>query len=266
MGQNRVKALLWMQRAKVAHGERLARQIAMGSITRVLLFSTIFCALGAETLLAQRGHAIGATAPLPSSTAIGAGALSTHPSATSRSTLPSIGRPGFGAIYSGTRGSARNNNRNRREWRTLPREYFAAPFYYPFYDYGGDYSSAPAPGYDDSSSYGPDPATDAMLRNQAALGQQVQRLTAQMNDLMYGQQQQPGAMAPEPVGPPPVPLTIVLRDGKQLSVQNYAITGNTLWDFTRTGAARKIPLSNIDLAASAKATQANGGEFPQVEQ
>jgi hypothetical protein len=144
--------------------------------------------------------------------------------------------------------------------------YIAAPYYYPFYDYGGDYSGASTAPYYDDSGYAPDPATDALLRNQAVLGQQVQRLTAQINDLMYGQGPQPLApAAAEPPGPPAIPLTVILRDGKELTVQNYAITGNTLWDFTGTGATRKIPLSSIDLAASAKATQAKGGEFPQLD-
>jgi hypothetical protein len=102
-----------------------------------------------------------------------------------------------------------------------------------------------------------------MMMNQAALGQQVQRLTDQMNNLMYGQQpypQQSGASQQ----PAPIPLTLVLRTGEQLQVQNYAVTDNTFWDFAQRG-TRKIPLSNIDLAASAKATQANGGEFPQLD-
>jgi hypothetical protein len=140
----------------------------------------------------------------------------------------------------------------------------AAPYYYPFFDWGGDYSGAGAPGPYDDSGYGPDPAIDAMLRNQAALGQQVQRLTAQLNDMVYGQGYQQQAAAPQEQAPPPIPITLVLRSGEQLRVQNYAVTGNTFWDFTQTG-TRKIPLSNIDIAASTRATQANGAEFPQLD-
>jgi hypothetical protein len=143
----------------------------------------------------------------------------------------------------------------------------AAPYYYPAYDYGGDYTApSTAPYYDDSANM-PDPGTDAMLRNQAALGQQVQRLTAQMNDLMYGQgyPQPPGPAPAQQQAPPAIPLTLIFRDGKQMSVQNYAITGNMLWDFSGNGAARKIPLSSIDIPASTKATEAAGGEFPQLD-
>jgi hypothetical protein len=101
------------------------------------------------------------------------------------------------------------------------------------------------------------------MANQAALGQQVQRLTAQVNDMMYGQPYQQPAPPVQQSGPPPIPLTLILRDGQQLQVHNYAVTDNTFWDFTERG-TRKIPLSNIDLAASARATQASGGEFPQI--
>jgi hypothetical protein len=154
----------------------------------------------------------------------------------------------------------RTTTYNRRPYRSLPLSYIAAPYYYPFFDWGGDYSYPTGQPADD---YGPDP-TDALLANQAALGQQVQRLTAQLNDMMYGQPyQQQGAPAAQPSAPPPVPLTLVLRDGQQLQVQNYAVTDNTFWDFADRG-TRKIPLASIDIAASAKATQANGGEFPQI--
>jgi hypothetical protein len=240
----------------------------MHCISRALLLSICLGVLSASTLLAQRGGAVAGRALLPSSTALGAGALSAFPSSTSRSTAPAVGRPSYSAGYGVARpgyGATRNYSRanNRREYRPLSPAYVAAPYYYPFFDWGGDYSSQAAP-YDDSSGYGPDPATDAMLRNQAALGQQVQRLTAQLNDMMYGQgYQQQSPMAQEPPAPS-IPITLVLRSGEQLRVQNYAITNNTFWDFGQT-ATRKIPLSSIDLAASSKATQANGGEFPQLD-
>ncbi len=235
----------------------------MHRFRRALLFSAAIGVLCAGTLLGQRG---GGRAPLPSSTAIGAGALSRGPSSTSRSSGPSFGyghgygygtaRPGYGG------GSyARSNN-----YRSLPRSYVVAPFYYPYFDWSGgtDYSTAAAAPYDDpgyGGGYGSDPATDYMMRNQAALGQQVQRLTDQMNGMGQGQGYQ---QLPAEAQPPAVPLTLVLTTGEKLQVQNYAVTNNVFWDFTQRG-TRKIPLANIDLAASAKATQANGGEFPQLD-
>jgi hypothetical protein len=236
-------------------------------LSRTLLFTVSLGVFGTAALLAQRGG-VGARAPLPSSTALGAGALSTHPSSTSLASSPSLRSPGYGGFgrpgYVGTRNYSRTNTRARRDYRQLPYAYVAAPYYYPSFDWGGDYSGGGAPAPYDDSGYGPDPATDAMLRNQAALGQQVQRLTAQLNDMMYGQGYPQQAAAPQEQAPPTIPITLVLRSGEQLRVQNYAVTGNTFWDFMQTG-TRKIPLSNIDIAASTRATQANGAEFPQLD-
>ena len=231
----------------------------MHAIQRSLLFTAVLGIFSAASLLAQHGGAGGRTLQ-PSSTALGAGALSAFPSSTSRSSAPSMARYGRGAgNYRGSYGAY------GRAYRPLPRSYVIAPYYYPFFDWSGasDYSAAPAP--DDSGyGYGPDPATEQMMMNQAALGQQVQQLTAQVNSMMYG----PGPYTQQQAGteqqPPPPPVTLVLKSGEKLQVENYAITGNTFWDFTQRG-TRKIPLSTIDLAASAKATQANGGDFPQIE-
>ena len=59
-------------------------------------------------------------------------------------------------------------------------------------------------------------------------------------------------------------MTLILRVVQQLSVENYAVMNETFWNFSKHP-AQKIPISNIDLAASAKATEANGGEFPQID-
>src|SRR5579875_2058664 len=169
-----------------------------------LLFTIVLGLPGAGSLLAQRGGGIVRNAPVPSSTALGAGALSAFPSSTSRSSAPSFARryvPGPTAYsgYTHTRSFSRTNTYRRHEYRALPSYYVAAPFYYPFFDWGGDYAPAPPAPVDD---YAPDP-TDALMANQAALGRQVQRLTAQLNDLMNGQTYQQQAPAAEPAGPPP---------------------------------------------------------------
>jgi hypothetical protein len=59
---------------------------------------------------------------------------------------------------------------------------------------------------------------------------------------------------------PGQPTVLVFRDQRQEEVQNYAIVGRTLWIFSpqRT---EKIPLAEIDLAASAKANEDRGVEF-----
>lgn len=57
------------------------------------------------------------------------------------------------------------------------------------------------------------------------------------------------------------PATVlVFRDQHQEQVQNYAIVGQTLWNFT-SGHTQKIPLSDLDLPATQKANDAQGVEF-----
>jgi hypothetical protein len=53
---------------------------------------------------------------------------------------------------------------------------------------------------------------------------------------------------------------LVFRDQRKEEIQNYAIVGQTLWIFTPQR-KEKIPLAEIDLAASAKANEDRGVEF-----
>ncbi len=220
-------------------------------LTRALLFGTLAAAIATE-LPAQRGGGRGGNVPLPSSTALGAGALNFGPSSTARSTAAARGTITYGRGGRARVTYGRNN-------RGLPLAYWLAPYYYPP-DYADSYYGG-APDYDTSV----DPNEQAAMMAQRALVDQVQRLSAQMAQMQYGQQAQPQqyAMQQEPPPPPQVPVTLVLRDGHQLQVQNYAVMDQTFWDFTRQP-VRKIPLSSIDVAASAKATEAKGGEFPQL--
>lgn len=60
-----------------------------------------------------------------------------------------------------------------------------------------------------------------------------------------------------PLAPPTV---LVFRDQHKLEVQNYAIVGNTLWNFSlqRT---QKIPLADLDLQATVKTNDDRGVTF-----
>lgn len=221
----------------------------MRSLTRALLLCAIAAALGTNSR-AQRGGARGSSsAPLPSSTALGAGALTFGPSATARSTEAARGTTTRrGTVVYRTRGF------RGRDYRQLPFAYWLTPYYFPV-DYGDAYGPAD---YDN----GIDPGAQAALSAQNALAEQVQRLSAQVAQLQYGPQAQAYSAAQESL-PPAIPVTLILRDGQQLQIQNYAVMDQTFWDFSRQP-ARKIPISSIDIAASAKATEAKGGEFPQL--
>ncbi|HSB75134.1 MAG TPA: hypothetical protein VLC12_05745 [Terriglobales bacterium] len=59
---------------------------------------------------------------------------------------------------------------------------------------------------------------------------------------------------------PQVSSVLIFRDGHELEIQNYAIVGETLYDFT-PGHARKVPLSQLDVAATMKANEDRGVDF-----
>jgi hypothetical protein len=65
----------------------------------------------------------------------------------------------------------------------------------------------------------------------------------------------------EKQGSPLLPATIlVFRDARQQEVGNYAIVGQTLWNFA-AGRTQKIPLSSLDIAATEKANDDRGLTF-----
>jgi hypothetical protein len=53
---------------------------------------------------------------------------------------------------------------------------------------------------------------------------------------------------------------LVFKDGHHQEVTNYAIVGSTLFDLTG-GRSRKIPLSELDLMATAKQNDDRGIDF-----
>ena len=196
------------------------------------------------------GRVAAQSVPLPSATALGAGALRFGPSSTARSIQAARGFIGpNGRVTRLTRGHAFRGY-------GAPFAYWLSPWYFPF-----DYTDPSSAGPDDT---GYDPNAEAAMMAQNDLAEQVRRLSAQVAQLQSGLQPPPPPDAAQQENqPPPVPVTLILHDGQQLQVQNFAVMNQTFWDFTRQP-VRKIPISSIDIAASTKATQANGGEFPQL--
>jgi ribosomal 50S subunit-associated protein YjgA (DUF615 family) len=57
------------------------------------------------------------------------------------------------------------------------------------------------------------------------------------------------------------PITVLIfRDERKREVQNYAVVGQTLWVF-EPQRTEKIPLSQLDIPATAKANDERGVEF-----
>jgi hypothetical protein len=59
---------------------------------------------------------------------------------------------------------------------------------------------------------------------------------------------------------PPPATVLVFRDQHKQEVQNYAIVGQTLWAFG-SSRTQKIPLSDLDIAATTKANDERGVDF-----
>jgi hypothetical protein len=166
---------------------------------------------------------------------------------------------GFTGINPGALRSHSSGRRNRRNS-------FVGYSFIPYYSYG-DYGN----GFYDAPPYAPleDPNVSASADPTAnLLGEQIQRLSAQVEQLRNEQQT---TVTPPPVSasrppqeaPPVAPITVVLRDGGRLQVASYAVMDQVFWDFSQQP-ARRIPLANIDVAASTKATEAAGAEFPEL--
>jgi len=103
----------------------------------------------------------------------------------------------------------------------------------------------------------------------AALSDQLKQLSQQLRDLQdqlarSSATPEQSVSEQEPAAPPAAPpITIVLKSGQSFQTQNYAVIGGTFWDLS-SEPTRKLPVSTIDTAASQRATEANGVEFPTI--
>jgi hypothetical protein len=163
---------------------------------------------------------------------------------------------GFIGRSSSNNGGARSHSPGRRDRVSVPFGYYFAP-YYSYGDYGSGFYDAPplAPPEDPNMSTGADVTANL-------LGEQIQRLSAQVEQLKSEQQPVPPAYTPQEATPV-APITIVMRDGQRLQVASYAVMDRVFWDFSKQP-ARRMAVTDIDVAASTKATEATGAEFPEL--
>lgn len=129
--------------------------------------------------------------------------------------------------------------------------YYPYP-YYPYYPSDYYYPPAPAASYDSDSN--------------GQLANEVHRLSDEVEDLRseesrsHSDARQEDRSASQSAPEPAAMTTFVLRDGRRIGAQNYAITGQTIWIFNEH-TSRRIPLADLDVAATEKANSANGVEF-----
>ncbi len=189
--------------------------------------------------------------------------------------VPAPGFAGARGFYPGSSNSYGANGsyvygpwRSQRGYGRRGYGYLGAP-YFPLWALGDDY------GYDDPGygNYPPPYSSDYQqgppMQDPMGVSDQLQQLSAQVNDLQNRLGQGGGMSGPaipqvrQDALPPSPPLTVVLTTGQTLKVENYAVMGSTLWDFS-SQPVRKIPFSRINIEASSKASEANGAEFPQL--
>jgi hypothetical protein len=115
--------------------------------------------------------------------------------------------------------------------------------------------------WDSGSSYDEDRAQEiaaANQMNQQSLEEQRQRREEDQD--VYARPDPSPAHEAERAEAAAPATVLVFRDQRKQDVQNYAIVGQTLWNFSgpRT---QKIPLSELDLAATAKLNDERGVDF-----
>jgi hypothetical protein len=170
----------------------------------------------------------------------------------------------------------RGNLRSRVHFggpRPRPHQFVPVPVFYPVYDYPADYAAPPvdqAPASEADSSSASSPGEDAL---QQAYNQGARDAVAdQQNDRRYGnhyldsrEKRQSAPAQPDPK-PAPVasdeakkeqrddsPATVfIFKDGHKVETHNYAIVGQTLFDFS-SKPLKKLQIADLDVDATRKA-------------
>jgi hypothetical protein len=145
--------------------------------------------------------------------------------------------------------------------------FFGSPFFSPFASVGY------IPGFDYPYDYYNYPQQQQPVVVQSdngadtQLAVEVQQLSDEIADLRGEQamQRMQNRPAPAPgtsmsVVPPAPSTTFVFRDGRRLTAQNYAISGQTLW-ILNEHTAQKFSLSDLDRAATEQANASAGVEM-----
>ncbi len=129
---------------------------------------------------------------------------------------------------------------------TFPWWWWSYPVYYPAYSY--------PTGYDSSRT---DYDQNRELATQVnELSYEIQRLREEQETRYTPPAQTPANAKPEIHEP----TVLIFRDKHTQEVQNYAIVGQTLWIFSERRAT-KVPLSSLDVDATAKVNDERGVGF-----
>jgi hypothetical protein len=96
---------------------------------------------------------------------------------------------------------------------------------------------------------------------QQQLDERLSRIEQQIDEAEQAKPSKTEAKAEPPIPARDQPETIlVFRDGHTVSVKNYVIIGDTLYDYS-TDTRKKIDLSDLDVAATQKKNDDRGVDF-----
>ena len=168
-------------------------------------------------------------------------------------------------VHDGFRGNHFRGSRNRfitYGFRNNCYGYACRGYGYPW-AYGGYYD--PSWWWDSGSSYDEDYERDRATANEMNEQSLEQRRMLRQEEADGDQDvyaRSAPAQGPEArEGAPVLPDTVlVFRDQRRQEIHNYAIVGQTLWNFSSSRRER-IPLADLDLAATAKANEDRGLTF-----
>ena len=141
----------------------------------------------------------------------------------------------------------------------LPQAYYPQPYAFPpRYTY--PYVENQFTSYDNHES------VDALQRRVQQLSDEVSLLQNQVvtatNAQLQMQMQTQRSQASRPPEPA-TPVVLVLKNGDRLESQGYVITRDSLWIVTRCG-TEKMPISQLNVAATQRENLKRGIEFPNV--
>ncbi len=141
-----------------------------------------------------------------------------------------------------------------------------SPFFFGYYGapgYFGDYSYSTLDSYPVYDSYAYSAQNDVAQQQQLQQQQEIDRLESEVALLREQRESREAAPPRPPVenkSEPSTPTLLVFRDKHTQEVQNYAVVGGTLWIFSEQRAT-KLPLSWLDIEATAKANEDRGVDF-----
>lgn len=174
---------------------------------------------------------------------------------------PVNGRCCFNTFFPGQQFSSlpSDQHRSRLNLRDLNRRHHFGPIFTPSYVVAYPYPVAVPYGVEGDEEE-QDYASDSSVVDRRRPGDR--RYQREKDADAFASAPEPGASFPsatEAVAAQPSTL-LIFKDGRKAEVENYAIVGETLFEFTN-GLTHKVQLADLDLPATQKANDDRGVEF-----